>query len=363
MKCQINTNELEKALKRLEVVIPKNTKLEIIKNIKIEAYNEQVILTSTNAKDQLQIYIKDVMITEPGSILLNNTKNILKSFKYFKESYTEIIADNNNVTILNNNKTLQFKIQNDVEEYPNNINFTPKHSYNYNTKDLYNRIKKVQYATSKDMDRPQLIGIHFNKSDIIAIDGYRLALNTDEKLNIDNSFTIAPNTYKALLKLLDKKEEKELKIEHNNEYIKFIFDNMILISRLLQGDYVQYNEILPKSEKINIKLNRQELLKNNEFLYLYSKEIKNYTTKWEIDNNLNISITTDDGIYNVNIKLERPVNEQFIIGLNNKFVIDALKAIDQDEVCIKFTDTLKPVLIETENEKHLIMPIRLEKSY
>lgn len=362
LKCKINTKQLENALRKLEVIRPNIPDLKILENIKLETVENKIILTSTNLKDELQIYITDVAIEYPGVILLNNIKNLMKSFKYFKAIYTNIELHNSSIIITNDNKTVEIKSL-DITEFPKNINIgLIENEYKYNTKDLYNRIKKIEHTTSKeDFIRPILEGIHFNNSDIVALDGYRLALSTDNNLNVNNSFTIASNTYKALLKLLDKKNKKDLIISHNDKYIRFKFDNMILTSELLEGEYYDYNQIIPRDHNTIITVNKKELLENNEFLSLYSKDVK-YLTVWTItEDNLNIKVNTAEGIYNTNNSITFE-GEELTLGLNNGFVIDVLKSIEDEEIIIKFVSATSPILIETEKEKYLILPVRLENT-
>lgn len=358
LKCKINTKKLENALKKLEVIRPTKSDLKILENIKLETSNNKVILTTMDLKNQLEIYITDAYIEHPGTILLSNIKNLMKSFKYFKDAHTTIELHSDKIIIFNGQKSINMKPL-DITEYPKNINpGVMEIKYKYNTKDLYNRIKKVEYATHKDELRPILQGIHFNSFDMVAIDGYRMAISRDSDLNINNAFTISETNYKSLLKLLDKKNKKDLIISHNNNYICFEFDNMILTSQLLEGKYYNYNQIIPTSYNTLVTVDKIQLQENIKFLGLYSKDVKDLT-KWNITkDNLEITVNTTEGIYKTNNDITFEGNE-LLIGLNNSYILDVLKTIEDSRIEIKFKRNTAPVLIETDKEIHLILPVRI----
>lgn len=273
LKCKVNTKELQEGLKKLDAIRPNNHRFEVVTSIKIEsANNNQIELTSTDLQNYLIITLDAEVIT-PGKALINNVKNVMKSFKYFKNTYTTIEIKDNDIIIGNDKKEIK-TITNPVEDFPKNPQTNIINKYTYNTKDLYNRLNKVKCAIANDDTRPILTGVHFNKEDIVTLDGYKLALNKDNKLNINKPFTVNNSCNKALLKLLDKKNEKELHIMQCKENIIFEFENIKLISKLLEGDFMRYEDILPSYCKYEVTANTKELKNNMEFLSLYSKTIK-----------------------------------------------------------------------------------------
>jgi DNA polymerase-3 subunit beta len=133
---------------------------------------------------------------------------------------------------------------------------------------------------------------------------------------------------------------------------------MILTSQLLEGEYYNYNQIIPTSYNTLVTVDKIQLQENIEFLGLYSKDVKDLT-KWNITkDNLEITVNTTESIYKTNNDITFEGNE-LLIGLNNSYVLDVLKTIEDSRIEIKFKRNIDPVLIETDKEIYLILPIRI----
>lgn len=358
LKCKVNTKQFQESLKKLEVVIPNKTKLPILEGIKLSITNNSIQLATTDLENYVTATINDFNAEMQGSTVITNIKEIMKSFKFMKESYTEIEVNNNDIIIINGNRNIKMKCEN-VDEYPSEFTVGElENTYTYNTKSLYNRIKKIDFARTKDDTRPILEGIHFNNEDMVTLDGYRIALNKDTSLTIEKPFTIAPGTINFINKTLNSKVENEVLISTNDKYITLKYDNLIVTSRLLEGKYFNYKDIFLR-EYSTIKLNTKKLKDNIEFLSIYTKGIKSELTTANITSSkLKLIVNTEQGLFdtedNINSELD------LTIGFNNKYMLEALKSIQEEEIEIRINRDITPIEIkESENSFYIVLPVRL----
>lgn len=361
LKCKVNTKQFQESLKKLEVVIPNKTKLPILEGVKLSITGNTIQLAATDLENYVTATINDFDVEVQGSTVITNIKEIMKSFKFMKESYTEIEVKNNEIIITNGNRNIKMKCE-DAEEYP--LEFTTgdiENTYTYNTKSLYNRIKKIDFARTKDDTRPILTGIHFNNEDMVTLDGYRIALNKDTSLTVEKPFTIASGTINFINKTLNSKIEEEVLISTNDKYITLKYDNLIVTSRLLEGKYFNYKDIFLK-EYSTIKLNTKKLKDNIEFLSIYTKGIKSELTTANITSNkLKLIVNTEQGLFDTEDKINSELD--LTIGFNNKYMLEALKSIQEEEIEICLHGEYNPIQIkENENSMYIVLPVRLEKT-
>lgn len=356
MKCILSTEELKEGLKKINRM-KDNKDLPILEGVKIIVDNK-VQLEKTDLVNYATITIEDIEVLEQGQIVVMNPKELEKSFKFMKENYTTIETEDMKVNIKNGSKTITLKGQK-AEEYPKNFNdIEIEDTYIYNTKSLHDRLKKVEFSKSKDEIRPILTGIHFNESDMVALDGYRLAISTDENLKINKPFTINPELIDFLLKTLNKKKEDKLIIKTGN-YTIIEYENISITSKLLAGSYYNYNQILPNEYENTIQIDTKEFKENIEFLGLYAKNIKNKVTKMILDNDMLIlKVDTEKGSFKTESKIKNNIKSN--VAFNNKYMVEALKKVDNDEITIGLNGRWNPVVVEDGEDKFLILPIRVD---
>ena len=165
---------------------------------------------------------------------------------------------------------------------------------------------------------------------MVTLDGYRIALNKDTSLTIEKPFTIAPGTINFINKTLNSKVENEVLISTNDKYITLKYDNLIVTSRLLEGKHFNYKDIFLR-EYSTIKLNTKKLKDNIEFLSIYTKESKSEITTANITNdNLKLIVNTEQGIFDTEDRINSELD--LTIGFNNRYMLEALKSIQEEEI-------------------------------
>ena len=231
---------------------------------------------------------------------------------------------------------------------------------------LKNMIKSTSFAIAQDETRPILQGILFEvkekKLNLVALDGYRMAIKTEY---LDNDFdievVIPGKTLNEVSKILED-VESIVNITFTNNHILFDLGETKIISRLLEGKYVNYLSLLPQEHKLLINVNRQELQNGIERASLMAKEGNSNLVKLEM-NEESIVITSNSHLGKVREEVTANMQgEQIQIAFNSRYIIDVLKNMEDDNVQIEMTSSVSPCVIkgkESESYKYLVLPVRL----
>lgn len=362
LNVMVNTKQLEDSLKKLEVIIPKKPKMKGLKCIRLEV-TDKVKLVSTDLKNIMIGELEDVIIESEGEILLSDIKDLMRSFKFFTEYQTRLEETKNTLKITNGDKVIEIMLYN-LELFPDTKITNEGKIYNYRQKKLYDRIMKVSYAMGNDPTRTNLNGIRFDNSVMVALDGYRLALSNDSVLSIDEGITVESEAIEALRKTLGRndKNDSEMEIIVGKKYISFIYQNITLISKLNEGIYFDYKSVIDTSkvELEELELDRRKLEDDLKFLFIHSKVCKFNTIKLEIkDKIFKYSCNTESSIVSTELEIDKDI--KFINAMNNKYLLDALKVIKEDDIKFQFSTTYNPVFLKDSDSTHMILPIRLNE--
>ena len=269
----VNTKQLQNALKNLDSIILNKPQLVILGGVKLKVEGQELILTTSDLKNTVNVTL-EIESGEIEDIVALGVKDILKSIKFFKFHNTRIFIEDSVVKFENGSKTIISHTM-PAAEFPKGLNMeVVEHSYMYNECDLYNRLKTVDYAKSKEDTRPFLKGIYFNDSDIVAVDGYRVVVDSNADLSVEKPFIINPEAVKSILKVLNRKlTDLKVKIKTSENIASFKFGNTEITSSLLKGDYFRYKDLI-NGDNTSIDLNKKEFEDNIKFLHVYSAGTK-----------------------------------------------------------------------------------------
>ena len=213
---------------------------------------------------------------------------------------------------------------------------------------------------------------------VVSTDGNRFALRRRDCELLDNSleegfnFIIPGKTLNELLKIIPD-SENTVRINFGRKHVIFVIGEMIFFSRLIEGDYIDYQRIIPKKEKIVVKLNRDILLDCLERVSLVSEEkgagqVRSYV-KCEFEGDL-LKVSSNSSTYSVSDEMEiSKTGEDIKIGFTCRYLIDALRSIEDDEVLLKMTSPLSLMAIcrcpETEGPEdeylYIIGPLKMKE--
>lgn len=334
---------------------------------------------------------------EKDGLYLSSTDNeiAIKTFidkKYIEENYTcgkfvvfgkyiyeiirklpnEIISIeevmNSKIFISTTNSSFSLNCNN-VDEFPSLELEENKNPIILSNKVLKNIFNQTAFAASTSETRPAITGINFKiKNNILectATDSYRLAKKTiilDESVKEDINIIIPTKNLLELSKMFSDDEE-QVEIHIFNNKVIFKFETIIMLSRLINGTYPDVSKLIPTEFLLKITVNMNEFYSLLDRVSLFSTEEEKNTIKLEcVDNTVTVKSDIPE-IGNVVEKIEVQKNnkENIKIAFSSKYMMDAIKVIDSENIELSFNGEIKPIIIknpEDENLTQLIVPIK-----
>jgi DNA polymerase-3 subunit beta len=362
MKLRIAKDILLNGIQTVQNIITTKAALPILSNILIETQQEGLRLTATDLDVGITCVIP-VEVQEAGAITV--------PAKRFSDIIKELPADSINITTKKNNLVIietqvcQFKIMGLArEEFPKLPEFKDREAIKLEQAGLKQMLSLTSFAASFDETRYILNGILFklnkNTLTLVATDGKRLAI-IEKKLNReadrDISIIVPIKTVHELNRNL--KDEGELSLILGNSQALFDFGNVIIISRLIEGEFPDYRQVVPPPSDNKMKISRDQFLLAVRRAALLSTPDYQAVKLEVFRNKLVVSKSTPDIGES---REEAPVEYQgkeLVIGFNPNYLIDVLKNLAQDTIELELTDTEKPGVIRTDGYIYIVLPMRL----
>ncbi len=234
---------------------------------------------------------------------------------------------------------------------------------------LKDMIKRTIYSAAIKDSKIVHTGIKFeieeNHIRLIAVDGVRFALR-NENINYkgDNmSFVVPAKTLSEVVKLM-KDDEQDITLNVAKRHIIFEVDGYSIISRLLDGEFLNYKAAIPKASKTTVKCDTREFAECVDRVSSVITEALKSPLKLVSDGD-GIKVTSNSSIGSSSDRINADINgDEFVIGLNNKYILDALKFSETDEIKIAFSGATAPVIIKpTDGDSFvfLVLPVRLKQ--
>ncbi len=367
MKIYCNKNTLLNTINTVQKAAAVNSTLPILESILIEA-NENLKLTGNNLELGIECYI-DVTIKESGSIALNS-RVFGEIIKKLPENTIYIETDENNNAYIKSGNAEYKIIGLSAEDFAELPKVEKNDYFKISQKNLKDMINQVMFAVSNNENNPILTGCYLeieNKYlNMVSVDGYRLALRKEEikEGNKEINMIVPGKTLNEISKILKEDDEKEVDIYSSEKHVLFEFDNCRIVSRLIEGEFLKYKQIIPESQELKVKVDVINFIESIErtALIIVSDNQK-YPIKLNIKTDkINMTCTTQTGTANDIISAET-TGEDIEIGFNYRYLLDALKACERKDVYLEFTNNVSPCIIKPiEDNKfiYLVLPVRLK---
>ncbi|PTY05206.1 DNA polymerase III subunit beta [Opitutaceae bacterium EW11] len=373
MKFKINRDHFSNGLAQVLNVVGSKATMPILSNVLIEAEKDHISLTTTNLDLGIRCKIK-AEVKETGAVTLpvkrlativRELPNVDVGFDASPNHQVKLTSGGSNFRIMGIGK----------EEFPPLPEFGEEKSFTLEQAELTMMLKSVSYAQSTDETRYILNGVYFNFKDgklsLVATDGRRLALISKEMevpAASAGSIILPAKTVGELLRMLDKGEK--LKVSFNDRRAAFqintdrdtsgLVDSIYLYSKVVEGNYPNYNQVIPKETHQRIKLERELFLQCVHRAALVCSE-KSNSVKIKLSSNL-LEITAQSPDFgeaheSMAIAYSGP---ELQVAFNPQFVMDPLRALTKDEVFFEVKDEVSPGVFKTlESFICVIMPVRL----
>ncbi|TAH60190.1 MAG: DNA polymerase III subunit beta, partial [Gottschalkiaceae bacterium] len=234
---------------------------------------------------------------------------------------------------------------------------------------LKEMIRKTIFAISFDEVRPILTGVLFdvsgNELTMVALDGFRMAVKKNSIINDNNFRAVIPGkTLTEIGKIINEKEEN-VNIYFSKNHIQVQIEDTIIVSRLLEGEFINYKQIIPSEYKIKIKVSSNLLMEACDRAALFARDSSNNMIKFEINDDLMVIMSnSQNGDVHEELQIQKEGND-IEIAFNAKYFIDVLKVIEGEEITIEFTTNVSPSIIRPINNEdylYLVLPARFKKN-
>ncbi len=306
-------------------------------------------------------------------VVMINAQKICGIIKNFPDGEIQIEADDKNVVRIVGGMSDISVHGMSADTYPSLPELKGENRFMISAHMFKDIINTTSYAISQSDAKPILKGEFFkieNKKVVaVATDTYRLAMRSElagvSSENLDFSFVIPGKTLADLSRLLTDSDDL-VTVEFTRKYVIIKYKDMVVFSRLLEGDYIDYNRAVPKEETTTVRINRMDLIESVERASLIVDEkMKTPLICTFSGNIMNIRCSTQYGKVNDNINIQM-TGEEIEIGFNNRFLLDTLRACKDEEILLGLTKPLLPMTVKAVNPSesgsyvYLVLPMRIK---
>ena len=373
MKIIFEKDKMIKALNSVTKAVATKTTMPILEGILIQTNNDDIKLTCYDKELGIEYIIKENNVLEQGSIVVNAIM------------FSEIIRKlpDTNITIsINDNNLLVIECEGSVyklatmnpDDFPQLPEINVENSIELEQNTIKDMIRKTIFAISTEENRPVFTGCLFevknNKLNVVAVDGFRLAWKSKVLNTKTNDFeaVIPGRTLQEINKILaDSFDLIKLGIAKNQAL--FEIENCKIVTRLLDGEFLKYSEVIPKKWETRVRVNKNLISNCFERISLISsssmEKEKKYPVKLNVEvGKIKISCTnqTSDAKEEIFTTTE---GQDLEAGFNPKFFLDVFRNIDDEEVYINFGTSISPSVIKSIEDdgdyQYMILPVRLKK--
>ena len=369
MKFSANQQDVQKSLNYCQGVIEKRSTLPILSNVLIETNNNELIFTATDL-DLIFIHkIKNVEIIEEGrtttssSIMYDIIRKISSGKKINFSTQNEAklnLESENSIFNLNCINPTEFPLTDE--------NFSDN-QFSINSKSLLKLLNKCKFSISNDETRHYLSGIFLHLTQVndksyltaVATDSHRMSVS---KIKLINQIKFEPiilpkKTIFQLISLLED-FEGDVKVSSIKSKIKFELNNSILISKLIDGKFPNYLQVIPKENQKKLEVNLKNFLNSVDRVASVSLDkkdgVKFKLTKNKLDLSVN-NTNSGDGTETLDVQFDHELD----ISFNSRYLIDIASQLDGDKIEIYLKDTASPALIKDPadfDSIYVVMPMK-----
>lgn len=375
MRFVIQRDRLLKSINDVMNAISSRAAIPILTGVKIEANQTGITLTGSDSNISIKSFIPveeneiiNIEDIEEGSIVLQ-AKVFQEIVRKLPKKTMKIQTDSQfNVNIQSGNVEFNLNGQ-DADEYPQLPKLLAENTFQIESNLLKGLIRQTVFAISTMETRPILTGVNikFDQSTLsfTATDSHRLALKEIPlKASITSPSIVIPGkSLNELNKILDDTDDL-IEISVTSNLILFKTKNISFLSRLLDGNYPETSRLIPSEGKTELHVKTKDLMHTIDRASLLAKEERNNVVRLTTKDNQLIEITSNSpeiGQVTEELPIESIKGEELKISFSAKYMLEALKAVETDEVIIHFTGAMRPFVIRPANDEsitQLITPVR-----
>ena len=369
MKFNVNQQDLQQALSYCQGVIEKRSTLPILSNVLLDASNSQLTITATDLDIIFVHQIKNIEVIEDGKTTTTSSimYDIVRKFSSGKKINISL-SDASKLQLESEKSIFNLNCISPSEFPLTDENFNDN-EFSINSKNLLKLLNKCKFSISNDETRHYLSGIYFHQTEVeeknyltaAATDSHRMSISKirlDQKISFD-PIILPKKTIFQLVSLLDN-YDGEVKISNIKSKIKFELNNSILISKLIDGKFPNYIQVIPKNNQKKLEIDLKLFLGSVDRVASVSLDKKDGVKFSLTKDALNLSVNntnSGDGNETLNVKFDHDLE----ISFNSRYLIDIASQLDGKNIEIFFNDTGSPALIRDPSDYdsiYVVMPMK-----
>lgn len=369
MKFKCSKEDLIVGLNNVSKTVTAKTTMPILEGVLIETYDNNIKLTTNDLEIGSEYIIKaDIDISGSTVVDLKTFNEIIRKIESDEISF-EI---ENNIFVIKSTSGIFKLLTMNPEEFTRLPVFNVDKEIEVSEKMFKDMVKKTVFATSSDQNRPvytgALVEVEDNVLNIVAIDGFRMAIRREFlERSADFKAIIPAKALTEITKTLSDDEESIMKIGVNKNQALFRMGPCTVVSRIIEGDFLNYNSIVPSETDTKVRIGKKNLLEALERVSIFSKEVSEKDKKVPVKINMSLDSfviscvsVTGDAKENVNAVVE---GKDLEIGFNPRYLMEALKVIEDDEIELNFTSNVLPLIIKPitgASYIYMVLPVKLK---
>ena len=364
MKLIVNRDAMLEALAKVQSVVSTKTTIPVLSNVLFTAEKGRLLLSSTDLEVSVQTEVA-ADVSKTGSTTLP-AKRIFSVIRELPPHDLELEVDDNHVASISCGNAF-FKIVGlGPDDFPPIPEPDSEQAFTLDQGALRQMLKTVHYAASNDETRYVLNGVLFSfidqKLTLVATDGRRLALTETEleyPEDAEQELVVPSKTIHELIRNLD--GEGELRLAAAGNQAVFDLGGMQIITKLIDGTFPNYRQVVPAACEERVALDRESLLAAVRRVALVTNEQSNSVKLSFLENALEIvTVTPDVGEAREQLPIKYS-GKEVTIAFNPEFMMAPLKVLESDEVFLELTDELSPGVLKSDiSFLYVIMPMRLQ---
>lgn len=368
MKLICSKANLLKGVNIVSKAVPSKTTMSILECILIDASANEIKFTANDMELGIETIVEGEIL-EKGIIAID-AKVFSEIVRKLPDSEVTIDSDSNYQVSITCEKA-NFHISGKSGEDFSYLPYIEKTDFislsQFTLKELIRQtIFSIADNDNNKLMTGELFEVHNNEFKVVSLDGHRISIRKIELKDSypDRKVIVPGKSLQEVSKILSGETEDEVRIFFTGNHIVFEFDNTIVVSRLIEGEYFKINQMLSSDYETKFVINKKEMLSCIDRATLLVKEGDKKPIVFRItDGNMEISINSQLGSMKEDIDIQKE-GKDILIGFNPKFLIDALRVIDDEDVTIYMVNPKAPCYIRDEEEKYvyLILPVNFNAS-
>lgn len=366
MKFSCNQKEFSSAVTNIQRAVSTKSNLPALEGILIRAEEGKILLCGYDLEIGITTYI-NCNVQEKGEIVVS-AKLLGEIVRRLPENTVNIETDEKLIVYINSGCAEYNIVGISSEEYPELPKVEEMEKVSINSNILKTMIKQTIFAISDDPTKPtytgSLFSIENNLLNIVSVDGFRMAIRQEAiQCDKNSKFVVPGKTLSEILKLITD-EEKNVNIVVGQRHAVFKVENYSIISRLIEGNFLDYKTTVPAESNTEIIINTRSFIASVERMSLLTSDKIQSPIRCVVeDTQIKLFCSTAIGKANDAISA-KITGENVEIGLNCRYLLDALKNTETDEVKIQLNGSLTPmkvVPIQGDSFLFLVVPMRFKQ--